>query len=100
MNLVNNISQTSIPVSTISKPSASPEGEQSTFLNTLKAAIENVNEAQVASDIKTEALAKGNIDDLHNVMITAKKASITLETTVQIQRKAINAYNEVMRMQV
>lgn len=100
MNLVNNISQTSIPVSTMSKPSASQGGEQSKFLDTLKAAIGNVNEAQVASDIKTEALAKGNIDDLHNVMITAQKASITLETTVQIQKKAIDAYNEVMRMQV
>ncbi|MFB4475749.1 flagellar hook-basal body complex protein FliE, partial [Oceanobacillus caeni] len=48
----------------------------------------------------TEALASGNIDDLHDVMITAQKASITLETTVQIQKKVIDAYNEIMRMQV
>ncbi len=55
---------------------------------------------QVQSDLATEALAKGQVDDLHQVMIMAQKASITLETTCAIQRKVIDAYNEVMRMQV
>lgn len=73
---------------------------QQTFAQTLKHTIQNVNDNQIISDIKTEALSKGNIDDLHDVMITAQKASITLETTVQIQRKVIDAYNEIMRMQV
>jgi len=73
---------------------------QANFKNTLKGAIDNLNEIQKQSDLKTEALAKGNINDLHDVMITAQKASITLETTVQVQKKVIDAYNEIMRMQV
>lgn len=85
---------------TATQPSISPGEAQSKFSNTLKAAIENVNEMQKVSDKKTEAFASGNIDDLHQVMIAAQKASITLETTVQIQKKAIDAYNEIMRMQV
>ncbi|WP_284139946.1 MULTISPECIES: flagellar hook-basal body complex protein FliE [unclassified Virgibacillus] len=82
------------------KQVTSPGKAQAEFGNTLKKAIEKVNEAQTLSDKKTELLAAGKIDDLHDVMITAQKASITLETAVQIQRKAIDAYNEVMRMQV
>lgn len=70
------------------------------FADILKASIEHVNQAQLLSKQKTEALAHGEIDDLHDVMITAQKAAITLETTVQIQRKVIDAYNEIMRMQV
>lgn len=70
------------------------------FSHVLKSTIEKVNNAQLASDAKTEALAKGKIEHLHDVMITAQKASIALETTVQIQRKVIDAYNEIMRMQV
>lgn len=66
----------------------------------MKAAIEGVNDIQVTSDKKTEALAKGQLGNLHDVMITAQKASITLETTVQVQQKVIDAYNEIMRMQV
>lgn len=70
------------------------------FAAFLKDAVEQVNEAQIMSDNKKEALASGQIDDLHDVMITAQKASITLETSVQIQKKVIDAYNEIMRMQV
>lgn len=84
---------TSPPVSTTGKT----EGN---FSNLLKKAINEVNDAQYASNQKTEAMASGQIDDLHDVMISAQKASITLETSVQVQRKVIDAYNEIMRMQV
>lgn len=77
-----------------------PNNQQDQFSNILKSAIENVNASQIKSDQKTKAFAAGEITDLHDVMITAQKAAVTLETTVQIQRKVIDAYNEVMRMQV
>ncbi|MFS0751850.1 flagellar hook-basal body complex protein FliE [Oceanobacillus sp. 1P07AA] len=73
---------------------------QANFASTLKNAIEDLNHIQLESDKKTEAFASGKIDDLHDVMITAQKSSVTLETTVQMQKKVIDAYNEVMRMQV
>ncbi|MDC3414140.1 flagellar hook-basal body complex protein FliE [Aquibacillus sp. 3ASR75-11] len=78
----------------------SPGKAQQEFAQSLKGAIEKLNEAQVVSDKKTQALAKGEITDLDDVMIAAQKASITLQTAVEVQRKAIDAYNEIMRMQV
>lgn len=68
------------------KVGSSVESKQN-FANVLKGAVDSLNKIQIESDKKTEALASGNIDDLHDVMITAQKASITLETTVQIQKK-------------
>ena len=100
MHSINGIAR---PTTSLSQPIERPKtpGEaQSKFANIFKSAIDNVNHMQNQSDLKTEALATGKIDDLHNVMIAAQKASITLETTVQVQRKMIDAYNEVMRMQV
>ncbi|GGH69490.1 hypothetical protein GCM10010978_03540 [Compostibacillus humi] len=82
------------------KAKTTPQKAHQSFADTLKNAIDHVNKTQILSDKKTEALASGNIDDLHDVMITAQKASITLETAVQIQRKVIDAYNEMMRMQI
>lgn len=79
---------------------STPAEAQSNFANTLNGAIEKLNEAQNKSDQMTNMLAAGQVKDLHNVMITAQKASITLEMTVQVQQKVIDAYNEVMRMQV
>ncbi|WP_047984885.1 flagellar hook-basal body complex protein FliE [Ornithinibacillus californiensis] len=100
MNLpINNITSPIANIANTSKTIA-PGKAQANFANMLKNAINNVNDLQVMSDKKTEALAMGKIDDLHDVMITAQKASITLQATVEVQRKAIDAYNEIMRMQV
>ncbi|WP_175480332.1 flagellar hook-basal body complex protein FliE [Gracilibacillus ureilyticus] len=84
----------------ISNPGTTVGEAQQNFGANLKNAIEQLNNAQQASDQKTTALANGEIDDLHDVMITAQKASIMLQTGVQVQKKVIDAYNEVMRMQV
>ncbi|WP_096269893.1 flagellar hook-basal body complex protein FliE [Paucisalibacillus globulus] len=99
MNLAINGINTSA-VKDVNTLKTSPGKAQASFANVLKNAISNVNDLQVLSDKKTEALALGKIDDLHDVMITAQKASITLQATVEVQRKAIDAYNEIMRMQV
>lgn len=74
--------------------------KQKSFKLHLKQALQHVDQLQKQADVKTEQLIKGEITDLHDVMITAQKASLTLETTVQIQRKVIDAYNEIMRMQI
>ncbi|MBU5466782.1 flagellar hook-basal body complex protein FliE [Virgibacillus sp. MSJ-26] len=84
----------------LSSPANKQENNQGKFANVLEKAITDVNKSQVISNQKTEALASGQIDDLHDVMISAQKASVTLETSVQIQKKVIDAYNEIMRMQV
>lgn len=84
----------------MTSPAQSSEKNQGQFSNILKETIADVNESQIISDQKTEAMALGEIDDLHDVMISAQKASISLETTVQVQKKVIDAYNEIMRMQV
>ncbi len=38
--------------------------------------------------------------DLHNVIIAGEKARISLELTLQIRNKAMEAYQEIMRMQI
>jgi flagellar hook-basal body complex protein FliE len=73
---------------------------QQSFAQYLKNAIEKVNESQIQSDQLTEKLATGQNVDLHNVMIAAEKANITLQTAIEIRNKVIEAYQEIMRMQV
>lgn len=70
------------------------------FAETLKQSINDINKAQLESDKMTEALASGKNVELHDVMITAQKSSITLLTTIEVRNKAIEAYQEMMRMQV
>lgn len=70
------------------------------FGDTLKQAINSVNEAQQKSDLMTNKLIAGQDVELSDVMITAQKASVTLNTALQIRNKAVEAYQEIMRMSV
>ncbi|MEQ6375321.1 flagellar hook-basal body complex protein FliE [Bacillaceae bacterium S4-13-58] len=88
------------PLENINLKKVTPGEAQSNFAGQLQNAINHVNQTQIQSDSKTQALANGTIDDLHDVMITAQKASITLQTAVEVQGKVIEAYKEIMRMQI
>lgn len=70
------------------------------FSNALSNAINDLNKSQLQSDITTEKFIKGEITDLHDVMIAAQKASITRTAAVEVRNKVIDAYKEIMRMQV
>ncbi len=71
-----------------------------TFEQLLAQGLEKVNQLQKESDSSNILLASGQIDSIHRVMIDAEKANIALQFTVQIRNKIIDAYNEIMRMQI
>lgn len=73
---------------------------QQNFGSFLKAAIESTNEQQVQSDVLTQKLVAGENVELHEVMIAAQKAAISLNATMQVRNKVVEAYQEVIRMPV
>ncbi|WP_428912607.1 flagellar hook-basal body complex protein FliE [Niallia sp. Krafla_26] len=79
---------------------ATPFEAQKSFSSFLKDSLNKVNETQIKSDQLTEKMALGQDVDLHQVMIASQKASITMQLTLEIRNKAVEAYQEMMRMQV
>nr|WP_106784188.1 flagellar hook-basal body complex protein FliE [Lysinibacillus timonensis] len=79
-------------------PQATPYEAQQNFAGLLKDAISSVNNQQIQSDKMTEKLITGQDVDLHEVMIASQKASITLNATMEVRNKVIDAYQEIMRM--
>ncbi|MGG3999106.1 flagellar hook-basal body complex protein FliE [Anoxybacillus kestanbolensis] len=77
-----------------------PAEAQRAFSQFLKEAIQEVNKQQIQSDQLTMKLARGENVDLHNVMIASQKASVSLQLAIEVRNKVIEAYQEVMRMQV
>jgi flagellar hook-basal body complex protein FliE len=73
---------------------------QGSFADTLKSAIDNVNQLQKVSDKSAQDLATGRTDNVADVMIAAEKADIALRVMVQVRNKIIDAYQEIMKMQV
>lgn len=82
-----------------SSPVSSGEA-QKRFASFLQDSIGKVNDLQIQSDTMTQKLALGQDVDLHEVMIAAQKANISLQLTLEVRNKAIEAYQEIMRMQV
>ncbi len=62
--------------------------------------VSKVNDMQVQSDKSIQGLASGENKNLHEVMIAVEKASISFQFMSQVRNKALEAYQEVMRMQV
>ena len=70
------------------------------FAQTLQEAVGQVNTLQKESDVKMQQLATGKSDNIQDVMIAAEKADIALRMMVQVRNKIIDAYQDVMKMQV
>lgn len=62
--------------------------------------VSKVNDLSVQSDKSIQALASGENKNLHEVMISMEKASISFQFMSSVRNKALEAYQEVMRMQV
>ncbi|HEX7065288.1 MAG TPA: flagellar hook-basal body complex protein FliE [Bacillales bacterium] len=78
--------------------SAAESGEA--FTNMFNNALNEVNQAQIESDEAAKRLINGEAVNLHNVMIAAEKAEITLTAAVEIRNKVVEAYKSIMRMQM
>jgi flagellar hook-basal body complex protein FliE len=70
------------------------------FSDTLNDALNNVNALQKNSDKAMQDLSTGKTDNIPEVMIAAEKADLALKLMVQVRNKIIDAYQEVMKMQV
>lgn len=70
------------------------------FSQVLGEYLQEVNRLQLDAEAKTRQLLAGENIELHQVMLAAQKAELALELTQTLRNKVIEAYQEIMRMQV
>ena len=70
------------------------------FAAKLSEAVASLEATQDEADGLAAAAATGELTDVHDYMIAATEASVATELTVAVRNKAVEAFNEVMRMQV
>ena len=76
------------------------EASGTSFQDMLSNAIESADQLSTVSQTNSEALLAGEVDDIAQVMIDGQKAELALNMVVQVRNKVVDAYNEVMNMQV
>ncbi|WDV47688.1 flagellar hook-basal body complex protein FliE [Clostridiaceae bacterium M8S5] len=74
--------------------------KDNSFMKYLDNALSKVNDIQSESEYQDKMLATGEIENLHDVTIASNKADIALQLTLTVRNKIIDAYKEIMRMQV
>jgi flagellar hook-basal body complex protein FliE len=81
-------------------PTQGTEKSDAAFGDVLKDAISTVNELQKQSDQEIQKLMTGESEDLHNTVIAMQKADLSFQMMMQVRNKIVQAYQEIMRMQV
>jgi flagellar hook-basal body complex protein FliE len=84
-------------------PTAAVTGTSSTggadFGNALTGAVDNLQQLQSTSDSLSLQAVTGNLDDIHDATIASSRAQVTMELVAGVRNKAVDAFNEIMRMQ-
>ena len=77
-------------------PASAPEAP---FADQFKAALSEANETLQGAEESAQKLAAGEVDVVET-MIALGKADLSLRFVVALRNRALEAYNEIMRLQV
>ena len=70
------------------------------FGSMLTNAISSLNQTQNTASADSVALATGQATDVTQVVTDVEKANLEMQLAVQVRNKAVDAYQELMRMQI
>ena len=64
----------------------------------IMAGLDSVNKARLEADRMQEDLAMGGPTSIHDAMIAAEKAELSMQMAIQVRNRILNAYNEITQM--
>lgn len=80
--------------------SENTKAEKTSFGDVFEQALKEVNQYQKESTEMKNKLMIGEVDNIHDTMIAAEKADITMQFALKVYGKVMEAYKEIMRLQV
>jgi flagellar hook-basal body complex protein FliE len=70
------------------------------FAQWLERSLAETNTRLITADQQVQRLALGETDSLHHVMISLEEAKLSFQLMVQVRNKLLEAYQDILRMQV
>jgi flagellar hook-basal body complex protein FliE len=80
-------------------PGGADPGAGSRFTQALSRLVDDAESTARDSNVKIGAMLDGS-GDVHDAMIAMQRADLSLQLTVQVRNRLMNAYQEIMRMPV
>lgn len=87
------------PSSSTTSPSSGAAQPGSAFADSLGRLVDAVNTSSGAANDAVGGMLNGSAD-VHDAMIALQRADLTLQLTVQVRNKLVDAYQQIMRMPV
>jgi flagellar hook-basal body complex protein FliE len=98
MNGIGGIGSLDLSIGGGAKKTAESGGEG--FKDMLTNAVAEADNLYAVTQQDTQALLSGEVDDVAQVMINSTKSEVALNLVIQVRNKVVEAYQEIMRMQV
>lgn len=73
---------------------------QREFAPWLTRELTQVNQQLTAADAQLQRLATGEVENLHQVMMSLEKAKLSFELVLQVRNRLLEAYQDILRMQI
>lgn len=87
------------PLAMPMRDAAAPVGATD-FGSRISEGLQELNQQLLASQVDLQRLAAGEATNLHEVMVHLEESRIALQLVLQVRNRALEAYQDVMRMQV
>ncbi len=89
-----------LPLPPIAQQVPQPGGDEGSFQNLLSDALSSLGKVQAEAESSAVQLVSGQPVELHEVLLATERASLSFQLVVQARNKVVEAYQDVMRMQV
>ncbi len=73
--------------------------KRASFADTLRGAMQDVNELQTNRDDLVQGMIRGEVSEVHDVMVAAEEAQLAFELMLEIRNRLLESYQEIMRTQ-
>jgi len=91
--------QVGVPGTSAAQPQG-PTGPSADFGNMVLDGIERLEGVQDRADQLSVQAATGKLSNIHDYTMAATEAQVTTQLTVAVRNKAVEAFNEIMRMPI
>ncbi|MBT6717832.1 MAG: flagellar hook-basal body complex protein FliE [Nitrospina sp.] len=88
------------PSKGLSIPGETKGTDGPSFADTLAQSLDKVNTLQKEADVAIQDFVTGDTRNIHETMLAVGKADLAFRLTMQVRNKMVEAYQEVMRLQV
>lgn len=97
MNSISHIAPLTLPQLTPAVPAAGQPGE---FQKVLTGAINQVESLNNSASESVQKFLRGDNEELHTTILATQKAELAFQLGLQVRNKVVDAYQEIMKMQL